>query len=168
MLVILEDKETGEEWVPLTIQPRVPVGSLTLVELPAGMLDNDTFAGAAAKELKEECKIDIKEDQLINLGELALGSGKGALYPSAGGCDESISLFACRKVVDKATIERFEGEKGELYEEGEKITLKVVRLKDLWKETQDFKALAAWGLYKGLMEEGKIEWPTVEDISDKK
>ena len=39
----------------LTIQPRIPAGSLTFAEIPAGMLDDaGSFAGAAAKEIQEE------------------------------------------------------------------------------------------------------------------
>ena len=42
-------------------------------------------------------------------------------------------------------------------EEGEKITLKVVRLEDLWREgARDAKALAAFALYRGLKDAGKI------------
>lgn len=36
------------------MQPRVPAGTLAMPELPAGMVDDGTFAGAAAKEIKEE------------------------------------------------------------------------------------------------------------------
>ncbi|RPA81984.1 hypothetical protein BJ508DRAFT_414457 [Ascobolus immersus RN42] len=157
MLVILEDNETGDEWVPLTVQPRIPVGTLTMLELPAGMLDgSDQFAGQAAKELKEECGLTIKQNELVDLGELAMGKDKAGLVPSAGGCDETIRLFMCRKKIGKDKIEELKGKKGALYDKGEKITLEIVKLKDLWKSTQDFKALAAWALYKGLKDEGKI------------
>jgi ADP-sugar diphosphatase len=44
-----------------------------------------------------------------------------------------------------------------LRKDGEKITLKLVPLKDLWKEgARDGKTLAAWALYEGLKKEGKI------------
>jgi ADP-sugar diphosphatase len=95
MLVILQEEEGGEEWVLLTVQPRVPAGgALEFVELPAGMLDGDTFSGAAAKEIKEECGIEIKADGLVDLTELAFKplaeNAKGAnlesaVYPSPGG-----------------------------------------------------------------------------------
>ena len=49
MLLILEAKSTAEEYALLTVQPRIAVGSLGFVELPAGMLDDSgTFSGAAA------------------------------------------------------------------------------------------------------------------------
>jgi 8-oxo-dGTP pyrophosphatase MutT (NUDIX family) len=44
-----------EKQVLLTIQTRTPAASLAFSELPAGMVDDSgTFAGAAAKEIKEE------------------------------------------------------------------------------------------------------------------
>lgn len=43
-----------EKHVLLTVQPRIPAGGLQFLELPAGMVDNGTFAGSAAKEIKEE------------------------------------------------------------------------------------------------------------------
>jgi hypothetical protein len=54
-------------------------------------------------------------------------------------------------------IEELQGKLTGLRDHGEKITLKVVPLEDLWKEgLRDGKTLAAWALYKGLKEAGKI------------
>jgi len=95
MLVILQEKEAeGEEWVLLTVQPRVPAGNLEFVELPAGMIDGDTFSGAAAMEIEEECGVEIRAEGLIDLTELAFkplveniegGGLQSAVYPSPGG-----------------------------------------------------------------------------------
>jgi len=44
-----------------------------------------------------------------------------------------------------------------LRDEGEKITLKLVKLEDLWREgARDAKALGAWALYDGLRRSGKL------------
>ena len=44
-----------EKHVLLTVQSRIPAGSLQFVELPAGMVDDfGTFGGAAASEIKKE------------------------------------------------------------------------------------------------------------------
>lgn len=89
-----ESVQAGQEWAVLTVQPRIPAGSLQFVELPAGMLDEQaTFAGAAARELREECGITIAADQLVDLTQLALGPVAAghpdglaaAVYPSPGG-----------------------------------------------------------------------------------
>jgi len=77
----------------LTVQPWVPAGSLEFVELPAGMLDDSSFTGAAAKEIQEECGIEIPADELLDLTQLALGKFvdggeeklQTAVYPSPRG-----------------------------------------------------------------------------------
>jgi ADP-sugar diphosphatase len=80
--------------VVLTVQPWVPAGSLEFVELPAGMLDDSSFTGAAAaKEIQEECGIEIPADELLDLTQLALGKFvdggeeklQTAVYPSPRG-----------------------------------------------------------------------------------
>jgi hypothetical protein len=93
ILLILEEEEGGEEWVVPTVQPRVPASSLEFVELPAGMLDDSSLTGAAAKEIQEECGIEIPADELLDLTQLALGKFvdggeeklQTAVYPSPGG-----------------------------------------------------------------------------------
>lgn len=52
-----------ERFVILTEQPRIPAGSLTFLEIPAGMIEDNTFRFAASKELEEETglKIDKKD-----------------------------------------------------------------------------------------------------------
>jgi ADP-sugar diphosphatase len=62
MLTILEPDDITEEleefdeqkYVVLTVQPRIPAGSLMFQEIPAGMVDDGTFKGAAAQEMEEE------------------------------------------------------------------------------------------------------------------
>ena len=162
---IPSSQEEGKK-VILTIQPRIPAGSLAFAEIPAGMLDDSgTFAGGAAKEIQEETGLSVQQNELIDLTSLALHSSKQssgetlqkAVYPSAGGSDEFIPLFLCQKRMPRKDIEELQGKLTGLRDHGEKITLKVVALEDLWKEgLRDGKTLAAWALYKGLQQEGKI------------
>ncbi|KAJ3038917.1 hypothetical protein HDV00_012839 [Rhizophlyctis rosea] len=170
-----DQKHTPEDLldrVVLTLQPRIPIGALAFPELPAGMLDGERhqFAGAAARELEEECGIIIKSDELTDLTDLALGptnpidvshgkgvGGKpGCMYPSPGGSDEWIKLFLCRKTMPLKDIQALEGKQGGLREDGEKITCKIIKLRDLWRSTRDFKALGAVALYDNLVREGKL------------
>ncbi len=61
VLLACEDKT----FILLCRQPRVPVGSVSFPEIPAGMLDGDgKFAGVAAKELEEETGLIINEDEV--------------------------------------------------------------------------------------------------------
>lgn len=174
MMVLLQPDDLPpnsqeEKYVLLTVQPRVAAGSLQFVELPAGMVDDGTFKGSAAKEIKEEIGLDIPESELTNLTELAipdqvLGAENveeeqlaKAVYPSAGGCDEYIPLFLHEKKVPRDTLKEWEGRLTGLREEGEKITLKLVRLEDMWREgARDAKALTAWALYAALKKDGKL------------
>jgi ADP-sugar diphosphatase len=157
---------------------------LAFTELPAGMLDDGgTFAGAAAREIEEECDLSISESELVNLSELALASSSSSyststftsssshhhqnstdddqlpagVYPSVGACDEFISIFLCQKRVARQDLKGWEGKLTGLRDEGETITLKLVKLNDLWKVCcRDAKSLSALALYTGLKAEGVI------------
>lgn len=158
--------------VILTVQPRIPAGSLAFPELPAGMLDDaGTFAGGAAKEIQEETGLSVPQDELIDLTALTLQSLRKrqtseaadferlqeAVYPSPGGSDEFIPLFLCQKRMSRKEIDEMQGRLTGLRKDGEKITLKIVPLEELWREgMRDGKALAAWALYQGLKKEGVI------------
>ena len=156
-----------DKHVILTLQPRIPAGSLAFEELPAGMIDDSgTFAGAAAKEIQEEIGLDIPEDQLVNLTELALPSAQhtggetlqAGVYPSPGGCDEFLPIFLHERRVPREQLQQWRGKLTGLREHGEKITLKLARLEDVWREGgRDAKVLSAWALYQGLKREGKIQ-----------
>jgi 8-oxo-dGTP pyrophosphatase MutT (NUDIX family) len=166
ILLILEPEgAVDERWVVLTVQPRVPAGSLEMVELPAGMIDDSgTFSGAAAKEIREECGIEIGGDELIDLTSLALGGLadaeaerlEEAVYLSPGGSDEFLKIFAYVHKIPQGTLKDWQGRLTGLRDQGEKITLKLVKFSDLWRETKDAKALSAVALWGGLTREGKI------------
>ncbi|KAL8874579.1 MAG: hypothetical protein Q9174_000106 [Haloplaca sp. 1 TL-2023] len=154
-----------EKQVILTIQPRVPAGSLAMAELPAGMLDDSgTFAGGAAKEIAEETGLEVPGKDLLNMTELAISPSSGTnenlqrgVYPSPGGCDEFIPIFLWQKRVPRGQLQQWQGKLTGLREHGEKITLMLCPLNQLWKHGgRDAKSLAAWALYHGLKQEGKI------------
>jgi len=175
MMVLLQPddlpKDSQEEkHVILAVQPRVPAGCLKFVELPAGMVDDSgTFAGAAAKEIKEEIGLEIPESELIDLTRLATPSSTPssssstaenvaqAIFPSPGGSDEYIPIFLHEKRVPRDQLKEWTGKLTGLRDEGEKITLKLVKLEDLWVEgARDAKTLGAWALYDGLRRAGKL------------
>ena len=144
------------------------------------MIDDGTFIGKAAQEIKEEVGIDIPEAELLDMTKLALsdtntttlwrkpGSGpdpkddireglQNAVYPSPGACDEYIPLFLYQKRMHRSDLEELKGKQTGLSDEGERITIKLVRLEDLWKVGgRDAKALAALALYEGLRREKKL------------
>ena len=175
-----------EKYVVLTIQPRTAAGSLAFTEIPAGMLDGNSFKGTAASEIEEEANLKVNEDDLINMSELALEdpptperrstvdpadqappeSLENSIYPSPGGCDEFIPLFLCQKRLTSRHLEWLKGKTTGLRDEGENITLKLVPLSRAWRELgRDAKALAALALYENLKREGKIP-PMPEEIEE--
>ena len=162
-------EDGGDRHVVLTVQARIPAASLGFVELPAGMVDDaGSFAGAAAREMGEELGISIREDELTCLSELAAAPaaeedglpGEGlpwAMFPSAGGCDEHITIYSYERRISREQLREWSGRLTGLRSRGEKITLKVVPMKDLWREgARDAKCLAALALWEGLRREGKI------------
>lgn len=156
MLMILRPSDSQtERWVIMTEQPRIPAGSLTFMEIPAGMIEGDTFAGAAAKEIFEETGLEVKADELKDLTKLALGEAEEslqtAMYPSPGGSDEYIAIFLWEKVLDRQEIQDLKGKLTGLRRQGEKITVRILDYEELWKVgARDAKTLAAWSLYEAL------------------
>jgi len=108
----------GEKFILCTKQARFPIGNCEFLEIPAGMMDEEgNFLGVAAKELREETHIEIDKDKLIHLG---------GMYPSPGGCDERIQLFAIELIVDQARFDQIQGAATGNLEEGESIILEII------------------------------------------
>ena len=172
MLLILQPNDVpsnseDEKHVILTLQPRIPAGSLSFAELPAGMLDDaGTFAGGAAKEIEEETGLEVTVDELIDMTELALFSAisddndehlQQGVYPSPGGCDEFVPIFLWQKRVPREQLKQWQGKLTGLRDQGEKIKLMLCPLEKVWKRGgRDAKVLAAWALYEGLRKAGKL------------
>eukprot|EP00004_Rigifila_ramosa_P013728 TRINITY_DN3064_c0_g1_i3.p1 TRINITY_DN3064_c0_g1~~TRINITY_DN3064_c0_g1_i3.p1 ORF type:complete len:927 (-),score=260.92 TRINITY_DN3064_c0_g1_i3:30-2810(-) len=147
----------GVRYTLLTVQARLPIASADFPEIPAGMLDEQgDFAGVAAKELEEETGIKLNKTDLIDLSGIAT-PGFSGMFPSPGGCDEFVRLYAFERVVSSAQLSQFQGKLTGDIAEGEKITLKVIKLSDLVTETPDAKALSALHLYTHLVSVGKIK-----------
>jgi len=169
MLLVLQPDDVPadqekDKHVLVTIQPRIPAGSLAFAEIPAGMLDDSgSFSGGAAHEIEEETGLKVKAEELLDMTALAMENEQSdeklqkGVYTTPGGCDEFIPIMLYQKRVKRAELQEFQGKLTGLREEGEKITLKVVKLEDLWQEgVRDAKTLAAWALYQGLRSKGKL------------
>lgn len=134
----------------LVDQPRVPIGQVSTLELPAGMLDDnsETVTGIAAQEIKEECGIEIHAEDLVDLTALACESAVtsgslpvSSIPPSPGGCDESVRYMYLEISVTKAELEDMRGRLTGLREHGEFISLRVVSMDQLWQVSGDAKAM---------------------------
>ncbi|KUJ09350.1 uncharacterized protein LY89DRAFT_657698 [Mollisia scopiformis] len=167
MLMILRPKDTSDEkWVIMTEQARIPAGSLSFLEIPAGMIDDRTkdFKGAAANEIEEETGLKINRDHLLDMTELALRGSpnpeglKAAMYPSPGGSDEYIALFLWEQEMERLEIESLREKLTGNKKQGEMITLKLIPYGDLWKvATRDAKMMVAWALYESLKRAGILD-----------
>ena len=155
-----------DKYVILTLQPRIPAGSLSFAELPAGMLDDSgTFAGGAAKEISEETGLQVSAEELIDMTRLALspetsddrGILQQTVYSSPGGCDELMPIFLWKKNVPRGRLQDWQGKLTGLRDEGEKITLMLARLEEVWSiGGRESKVLDGYALYHGLRKKGNI------------
>jgi ADP-sugar diphosphatase len=137
----------GTEYTVITQQARAPIG-MKLLEIPAGMLDGDNnFAGAAAKELKEEIGLEISRTTLSSLTNPVYKEQFQGVYPSPGGCDEFIELFLYEEMVSDDKLNTFRGRVLGESSEGEEIKTEVIPLNDLIEKAPDMKSLSALMLY---------------------
>ena len=129
--------------------------------------ESGTFSGGAAKEIAEETGLKVSGDELIDLTQMGLRTGdmndldeehlQAGVYPSPGGCDEFIPIFLWQKRIPRNQMQKWRGKLTGLRDEGEKITLTLCPLDQLWRRAgRDAKSLAAWALYHGLRSEGRI------------
>lgn len=127
----------GKRWVVTVLQPRMP-GADVKAEIPAGMMDGKgCFVGTAAKEMAEETKIEMKESDLIPLGQNKL------FCPSIGGCDERIRLFVFIKDVAQEYLDDLNGKHTGNIDENEAITVQLIDYDTLHEVTDDMKATTA-------------------------
>lgn len=189
MLMILKPTDNRDErLVILTEQPRIPAGSLSFIEIPAGMIEGEKkHEWAATREIEEETGLHVPPSELIDLTKMALEQAKAneserseaakspmpdrlmpAMYPSPGGSDEFIKIYLWLKEVDRVQIENIRGKfsaAGGDKRPDEKIRLHLCKYSELWKvATRDSKTLAAWALYEGLNRSEALE----EDLLRKK
>lgn len=150
ILVALYCSEDDSVHSLLVDQPRVPIGMISTLEIPAGMIDgqSESVAGIAMQEMREECGIHIHASDLIDLSALAcehaVASGSlpvPSIAPSPGGCDEFIRYMYLEISVTKAELEQMRGRLTGLREHGEFISLRVVPMDQLWQISGDAKAM---------------------------
>ena len=166
VLVILECE--GIEYTLFCLQPRIPLGTSSFLEPPAGMLDGEgDFAGVCAKELAEEADIHIDKHQLIDMTQMAYGKNVPGMQTMCGASDEYIRMFLYRQTVSPEELRSMEGKHTGELDAGETITLKICKLSEVWKLSPDSKTLGLLHLYSKLTEEGKISRNISENNDDK-
>lgn len=160
----------GEEDVNalLVEQPRVPIGMIKCLELPAGMIDHEgQVTGTAIQELYEECGLRVASHELVDLTQLAFQSTMEeeddddlGIAPSPGGCDERVRyLYLEKSIANDRELQDLKGRLQGLRDHGELITLRVVPMKDVWKISQDAKAMISLFLLEKLRSEELLPEP---------
>jgi ADP-sugar diphosphatase len=153
VLVALICQDDNRVYSLMVEQPRIPIGQVSCLELPAGMMDDDAAAGgcdhdkskritgAAIQELQEECGIQINDsdNNLMDLTQLANMNNGIAL--SQGGCDEHIRIMYLEQYVTTDQLETMKGRLTGLRDHGEVITLRLVPMEELWRSTCDAKTM---------------------------
>lgn len=150
ILVALHCSEDDSVYSLLVDQPRVPIGQVSTLEIPAGMLDDtsESVTGIAVQEIREECGIDIHASDLVDLTALAcedaVRSGSlpaPSIPPSPGGCDEFVRYMYLEISVTKTELDEMRDKLTGLREHGEFISLRVVPMDQLWQVSGDAKAM---------------------------
>jgi ADP-sugar diphosphatase len=149
--------DDGNTYTILANQARFAVGQIKLPEIPAGMLDGDgNVVGVTIRELQEELGIDVKADELIDLGLPFYGANWPGVYLSPGACDEFIRPFFFERSITLSELDSFRGKLTGLRTESERITLSVIHLlRDLPRVTSDGKSLVSYGLYLARLREAE-------------
>lgn len=119
ILFIIKEKETGNRFIALVGQGRVPVGEALIYESPAGMMDEDNhIAGVAIKELEEE--LGLSELDYTKLKFLTEG------YTSPGGQDEKLTLYSYEHEMSSEELFQLEGKITGEVNSREVIKVKVI------------------------------------------
>ncbi|GBQ96400.1 hypothetical protein GLI01_07160 [Gluconacetobacter liquefaciens] len=126
----------------LTCEPRLPAACPDLLALPAGMVDGGNLVSTALRELAEEVGPDlvVPAERLMELT---------TVWPSPGGCDEAITLYAVDLDIDEATMRALDGRRTGNAAEHEPIRLHVIELDDIPRIGRtDAKTLLSYHLYR--------------------
>lgn len=155
---------TGVDYVVLTEQARLPIGETNYLEIPAGMSDaavgKSGYAQAIAKEMEEEVGLTLdRQTEFVRLGKMV---------PSAGGSDETVTLYWSRVKCTSEVLSYLEGNLGGSLQENEQITARIrpvstVRAQMLDGTLTDAKLISAMWFYDNMP--GLSAWQTERSLS---
>ena len=139
----------GKEYLLLVQQPRIPIGTLKNLELPAGSIDENGFTKklVAAKEVYEETGIEIKDTDLIDLSDLCFGNDFNGHYLSPGASDEYMRFFLYKTDITKEKLESLRGKYTGCENENEFIQLRIMEIDEAPRRVPDGKLIMALYLY---------------------
>lgn len=157
LLVQLKCVEDGSTWSILVEQPRVPIGSVSTLELPPCILDdeNKSIDGLVVDEMKK-CGIRINIEDLVDLSKYAHESKKISianfvgLCPLPGSSNECIQIMLSSHTVSRNKLSSIRSHMSELRDSGNLITFRIIPILDMWRVSMDVKVMCALFLMEKL------------------
>ena len=144
-VLVIISCDDREDQILLTRQLRTAAGG-EASEMIAGMLDGSRqLAGTAAKELREETGLILKEDNMVNL-TASLGMPEGILM-SGGLVDERMHIFVTKIEMTEEELNRLSNWETGNTLEGELIRLETIPFRSAYT-IPDAKLLSALSLYQ--------------------
>ena len=136
------NSDTGERRFVTVVQRRIAWGGDS-IEFPAGMLDRDVTmpAAVALKELAEETGLVIDESMLLPLCDRPL-------FSSPGASDEAIWYYGCRISIADSEWRDLEGRLTGQKDEGEHIEVRLLRKKEILRETRSLQVMLGVRLFE--------------------
>ncbi len=128
---------------------RVPIGAVSALELPVGIMDDDEekLYGYEIEEIEEACGLSISMSDLVDLSQqayarISIENVKG-LCPSPSQSAEQVKIMYMKHEISKEHLLRMRARFSEQREQGVTITMRVIPTRDLWKVTSDMKVICA-------------------------
>ncbi len=147
--IVIKDEELVD-MTEVVYGAHAPATSSAAATTGTGAAATATAPGSAAPASDSAAQTD-------SASETAALRGMRGMYPSVGGCDEFLRLLYWSKEVDRAELASLQGRATGNIEEGEVITLELVRYEDAWRIAPDSKTLCSMFLYERLLAEGKLK-----------
>jgi len=159
MLVILrrDGDADDNEYTIVVKKSRIYDDDAPYAEIPTGILYEGNFEGAVATKLSDTIGVQINDSNIIDLSGLAFNENMGNhMKVCVADSDENMHVFVYRASVSHAQLATFQNKLTGDVTPGQAFALKVVPLKNIWKETNDAKLLSTIYLYNILNSNGTI------------
>ena len=145
-LFCIEDESS---WSILVDKPRVPIGSVTTLELPVGRVDEEEerLLGFEMEEIEDAFGLQLYMSDLTNLSKEAYEynsiNNELGMCPSPGHSGEHVKIMHLKKEISKDHLLLMRKKFSEQREQGAFVSLRVVPLHEMWKVSADMKIMCA-------------------------
>ncbi len=132
----------GKLYTAAVKQMRVPVGNDSYWEIPAGMIDGESYESTAIRELEEETSIKLDFSAAIELSQT------GPMFVTPGLLDEKMMFYSVEAHVKPDELSALQGLTTGVEHENESLVVEVIRMDEVpSKLGHDMKSMMAYLLY---------------------